>query len=96
MGTIDSNASECQKPGCHESAEETYTGPNDNRLRLCGKHYYKLVTAQQSELDPIGLGTADTIQHSTGVFDTQIRRESIDDLGRDREPELNIGWRMEG
>lgn len=35
---------DCQKPSCHETAENTYRDPNGNTLRLCERHYYEQVT----------------------------------------------------
>lgn len=46
----------CGKPNCDREAEETYEGSNGNTVRVCGMHYYKLVTRGESETSPLGLG----------------------------------------
>jgi len=38
----------CQKPGCTADATDTYRGENENRLRLCERHYYNLVSGKTS------------------------------------------------
>lgn len=74
--------SDCQKPGCLNSPDETYKGKHGNELDLCSKHYYELVSGEKttrSVLTPsggLGLGTDFTTQfeepETRGVRDTLL------------------------
>lgn len=70
---------ECQKPGCADDAEETYSGPHDNSLRLCASHYYRLVTRGRSISNPVGVG----------VTLTPLRESAI---GTEQDPERIVRW----
>lgn len=61
---------DCGKPNCDREAEESYEGPNGNSVRVCGMHYYKLVTGRKSETSPLGLGTDRITQPPNVDLDT--------------------------
>lgn len=83
MSGISGGGDHCGKPNCGREAEETYDGPNGNSVRVCGMHYYKLVTRGKSERSPIGLGTditAGDVTITDGSTMTGYERELEPDL----------------
>lgn len=48
MPGIQDGNPECQKPGCTEDWEEKYKDEHGNRVKVCEKHYYRLVVRQRN------------------------------------------------
>ena len=46
----------CDKPGCTDSATKTYSGNHDNQLRICPPHYWELVTGKTVSKAHTGVG----------------------------------------
>lgn len=95
MATI-GDGDHCGKPDCDREAEESYEGPNGNSIRLCGMHYYNLVTSGRSESSRLGFGTDRITQP---YLEREVRREGVDfepELDLKTEPELGRAKPNEG
>lgn len=89
MASTGTDTDDCGKPNCNRDAEETYEGPNENTVRVCGMHYYKLVTRGESETSPLGLGTDRITRPSQVTVKGTGGGSGLEPvLERDTEPEL--------
>lgn len=59
---------ECKNPNCNGLGENTYRGKHGNSVKVCDKHYYKLVTGK-SVSNSITTSQSVISSHRNDLFD---------------------------
>lgn len=77
MGSMDfAQREQCDNPDCTRTdRSNTYSGPNGNRLQVCDKCYWNLIT---EAFTPVNWGTGGGIITESGEEYLEEQRESVD------------------